>query len=49
MQRLVEDLTIKPVLIRACIPTWGTQHDIVASFELVGGEFGRTMVGAQVK
>ena len=39
-----EDFNIKPVLIRARIPEWGTVHEITARLELVGNGFERTLV-----
>lgn len=41
-----DQLNTKPVLIRASIPSWGTQHEVVARLDLVGGGFARTMVSA---
>lgn len=39
-----EDFNIKPVLIRARVPEWGTVHEITARLELVGNGFERTLV-----
>lgn len=39
-----EDFNIKPVLIRARIPEWGTVHEMTARLELVGNGFERTLV-----
>ena len=41
-----DQLNTKPMLIRARIPSWGTQHDVVVRLDLVGGGFARTMVRA---
>ena len=39
-----DDVSTKPVLIRAQIPEWGTVHEVVARVEMAGLGFERTMV-----
>lgn len=39
-----DDVSTKPVLIRAQIPEWGTTHEVVARVEMAGIGFERTMV-----
>lgn len=39
-----DDVSTKPVLIRAQIPEWGTVHEVVARVEMAGVGFERTMV-----
>ena len=39
-----DDMSTKPVLIRAQIPDWGTVHEVVARIEMAGSGFERTMV-----
>ncbi|KAL3132004.1 hypothetical protein ABBQ32_14227 [Trebouxia sp. C0010 RCD-2024] len=39
-----DDVSTKPVLIRAQIPEWGTVHEVVARVEMAGIGFERTMV-----
>lgn len=40
-----DDVSTKPVVIRAQIPEWGTVHEVVARVEMAGVGFERTMVG----
>ena len=37
-------MNIKPVLLRAQIPEWGTVHEMVARVEMAGAGFEHTMV-----
>ena len=43
-----DDVSTKPVLIRAQIPEWGTVHEVVARVEMAGIGFERTMVSGEL-
>lgn len=39
-----QDFSVRPVLIRARMPSWGAVAEVVARLEVVGSSFERTMV-----